>query len=313
VYVELNDSVQRYINELPQRFLHFSSDPSQVKRSFLPKAQRNLNGKKTAVIYRAGVFVREIEEGDDSVYDYNFKQSELQIDECRNSSDYTIKAAIAKLYRKASATELVPVFKALVDQKPAFEATLDPYYICPTWETPKEEQQKNWQQAWQAVAADAVLCGPSASIVEFVERKGHTAKAVKAQGIVDAAARFGIKTDSQVLTETEKNGREKLPANDVAQAAVDEVWGWLETYNLTNGAEKPPVGLFRDVMNGGSRTLGFCDSEGVYIADDQASARSKPLLKTALEEVVHWVTKAGDNSRDLQDFMFRMVVEILVS
>jgi hypothetical protein len=61
------------------------------------------------------------------------------------------------------------------------------------------------------------------------------------------------------------------------------------------------VGCFRDVMNGGSRTLGFCDETGVYIADDQASARSKPLLKTALEECVHWVTKAGDNSRDLQD------------
>jgi len=34
-------------------------------------------------------------------------------------------------------------------------------------------------------------------------------------------------------------------------------------------------------------------------------------LKTALEECIHWVTKAGDNSRDLQDFAFRMVVEIL--
>ena len=117
---------------------------------------------------------------DDSVYDYNFKQAELQIDECRNSSDYTIKAAIAKLYRKASAPELVPVFKALVDQKPTFEDTLDPHYICPSWETPQPEQQKNWQQAWQAVAADAVLCGPSATIVEFVERKGYAAKSIQA-------------------------------------------------------------------------------------------------------------------------------------
>ena len=59
------------------------------------------------------------------------RPAELQIDECRNSSDYAIKAAVAKLYRKASAAELVPVFKALVDQKPAFEAVLDPYYILP--------------------------------------------------------------------------------------------------------------------------------------------------------------------------------------
>jgi hypothetical protein len=312
VYVELNAEVQRYVDELPKRFLHFSTDPSQVKRSFLPKANRNLNGKTSAVIYRAGVFVREIEESTEtSIYDYNFKQDELQIDECRNASDYTVKGAIAKLYRKATASELVPVFKALVEQKPAFEASLDPYYICPTWETPKEEQQKNWQTAWQAVAADAVMCGPSASIVEFVERKGHTAKPIKAQGIVDAAARFGIRTDAQVLSETEKKGREITPASEAAQAAVDEVWTWLTQHNLTNDVEKPPVGCFRDVMNGGSRILGFADDTGVYIADDQASARSKPLLKTVLEECVHWVTKAGDNSRDLQDFAFRMIVEIL--
>ena len=116
VYVELNAGVQRYVDDLPKRFLHFSADPSQVKKSFLPKGDRNLNGKKTAVIYRAGVFVREIEENsDESVYDYNFKQDELQIDECRNASDYTVKAAIAKLYRRATAPELTPVFRALVD------------------------------------------------------------------------------------------------------------------------------------------------------------------------------------------------------
>ena len=127
------------------------------------------------MIYRAGVFVREIEESsDDSVYDYNFKPSELQIDECRNSSEYTIKAAIAKLYRKASAPELVPVFKALVDQKPTFEGSLDPHYICPSWETPKEEQQQAWQTAWQAVAADAVMCGPSTTIAEFVSGRATT-------------------------------------------------------------------------------------------------------------------------------------------
>ena len=103
----------------------------------------------------------------------------------------------------------------------------------------------------------------------------------------------------------------KTPATRAATAAVDEAWGWLTTYNLTNDVAKPAVGCFRDVMNGGARTLGFCDDTGVYIADDHATARSKMLLKTALEECVHWVTKAGDHSRDLQDAAFRLAVEIL--
>jgi len=51
----------------------------------------------------------------------------------------------------------------------------------------------------------------------------------------------------------------------------------------------------------------------VVIADDQASGEgvNKAVLKTALEECLHWITKAGDSSRDLQDFAFRMIVEIL--
>ena len=39
VYVEMNAEVQRYVDELPKRFLHFSADPSQVKKSFLPKGE----------------------------------------------------------------------------------------------------------------------------------------------------------------------------------------------------------------------------------------------------------------------------------
>ncbi len=313
VFVEANADVQRYMEELPKRFLHFSNDPSQVKKSFLPKSNRNTGDKKTAVIYRAGVLVREVESGEESVYDYNFKPTELAIDECRNSSDYYIKAAIARLYRKASTPELVPLFQTLVSQKPTFEATLDQDYIIPSWETPKEEQKTAWQQAWKAVAADAILCGPSATIVEFVQRKGHDAKPIKSTSFVEAGRRFGIKTDDQVLTDSEKKGRDKLPATVAAQNAVDTVWSWLVRYGLTNGYDKPHVGCFRDTMNAGSRTLGFCDDTGVYIADDQASgdAVSKSCLKTALEEVIHWVTKAGDYSRDLQDFAFRMIVEIL--
>jgi hypothetical protein len=314
VYVEMNDRVRQYVDELPKRFLHFSDKPEQVKQSLLPKADRNLNGHKTAVIYRVGVFVREIEENcDESVYDYNFKTDELQIDECRNSSDYAIKAAVAKLYQKATTPELTPVFSALMNPKPVFEACLDQHYLCSTWETPKPEQQQAWQRAWQAVAADAVMCGPFNTMVEFVERKGHIAKPIQGTGFVHAAARFGIKTDSAVLTENEKQGREKLPASPAAQTAVDTVWGWLTTYNLTNGIEKPAVGCYRDIMNGGERSMGFCDETGVYIADDQASggAVNKSVLQTALEECVHWITKARDGSRDLQDFAFRMVVEIL--
>ncbi len=158
----------------------------------------------------------------------------MAIDESRNSSDYAIRAAVARLYRQASTPELVPVFQALVDQKTIFEEHLDPDYMLSMWDKPKEEQTRAWQQAWQAVAADAVMCGPSVAIAEFIQRKGHVVQTVPSANIVQAAHRFGVKTEHQVLSENEKKGREKTPATEAAVAAVDEVWGWLTTYNLTN-------------------------------------------------------------------------------
>ena len=70
------------------------------------------------------------------------------------------------------------------------------------------------------------------------------------------------------------------------------------------------MGTFRDVMNAGSRTMGFCDETGVYIADDHCEGINKAMLKTALEECVHWVTKATDCSRDFQDLLLRLAVEM---
>ena len=64
----------------------------------MPKADRNLNGKRTAMVYKEGVLVREIEEAEEaSVYDYNFHDGELRLDESRNSSEYDIKGAAARL------------------------------------------------------------------------------------------------------------------------------------------------------------------------------------------------------------------------
>jgi len=312
VFVEMDESVRQYVDDLSKWFLHFSDDPSQVKKCFLPKADRNPSDRKTAVIYREGVFVREIQDYEkESVYDYNFKAGELPIDECRNSSDYAIRMAVSRLYRRATSEELQPVFKALTGVKPVFEENLDPTYICPSWDTPKPEQKAAWQAAWQAVGADTVMCGPLATTTDFVQRKGYATTTVRSDALVDAAQRFGIVTDGVVLSEAEKNGHEKLPATPAAQAAVDQVWDWLTACDLTNGREKPPVGCFRNVMNAGRVTLGFCDDEGVFLEEAHASGVTKMVLKTTLEEVAHWVTKATDNSRDLQDFVFRLAVEAL--
>jgi hypothetical protein len=262
------------------------------------------------VIYRGGVYVREIEESDrESVYDYNFRLDELKIDECRNSNEYYVRAAIARLYRRATATELYPVFQALAAQRQVFEGQLDVDYIMSSWEKPKDEQKSHWQRAWKAVAGDAVLCSPSDTLTDFVKRKGYDVKSISSASFAEAAAHFGVLTDATVLTSNEQKGREKVAATDAAREAVDVVWRWIEAVGLTNGKEKPLVGCYQDVMNAGSRELGFADETGVYLALDHAGSINKMVLKMALEECAHWVTGATDNSRDFQDFLLRVIVE----
>ena len=209
VYVEINDDVQRFYGELPRRFLHFSNRPQLVKESLLPKADRNLNGKRTAMIYKEGVLVREIEEAEEaSVYDYNFHDGELRLDESRNSSEYEIKGHAARLFRKATPEQLAPVFKSLVAKEQSYEATFDSYYMAPSYADPEPEQKEAWQQGWELAAGpNAVLCDASLGhTAEFVEKKGFRPKPAKAASWISAAARCGVKTAASVLDGHESNG-----------------------------------------------------------------------------------------------------------
>jgi len=314
VYVEVNSDVQRFYGELPRRFLHFSSQPQLVKESLLPKADRNLSGRRTAMIYKEGVFVREIVEGEEaSIYDYNFHDGELRLDESRNSSEYEIKGAAARLFRKATAQQLAPVFKSLVAQEPTYEATFDSYYMAPSYSDPEPEQKWAWQMGWELAAGpNAVLCDASLGHTsEFVAKKGYCPKPTKATAWISAAARCGVKTAASVLDDHESNGKQIVPATDAAITAVDTVWSWLQQINMTQGKKKPLVACFKEIMQAGNETMGFCRGDMVYFKEDIATAVNKYLLQTAFEEVTHYITGATDMSRDFQNFLIQCIVEIV--
>jgi len=311
VYVTSNTEIDQYLEELPRRFIHFSANPGDVQKRLLPKAGRNLtDGRRSVMVYREGVFVREMaEQVTESLYDYNFRGTEIQMDESRNSSEFAVKAACARALKAAEADELVPVFRSLTAMETTFESELDPHYLCPTYETPREEQQQNWQRAWQAVAGESVMCEPTAHQATLVQRKGKVAKIVQSGGWAQAAERFGIETSAKVLTDSEAGGREDVPVTSAAIKAVETAWSWLVSLDMTNNREIPTVECYRELTNAEADVMGYYDGV-VHIREDIASGDNKYLLKTAFEEVVHHVTKAGDSSRDIQNFLIDMIVEI---
>ena len=312
VYITRSVETDRYMEELPKRFLHFSDQPSDVKKRLLPKADRNLTpGRRSAMVYREGVFVRELtEQTTDSLYDYNFREPEIQIDESRNSSEYAVRAACARAMKTASADELVPIFRSLTAMEDTFEAALDPYYLGgPSYDIPKEEQRQNWQRAWEAVAGESVMCEPTAQQAILVQRKGKSAKVVKSSAWAQAAERFGITTSARVLTQSEVRGREECPVTPAALKAVEMVWGWIACLGMTNGREIPEVACYRDLTNAETDTTGYYQDGIVHLREDIASGSNKYLVKTALEECVHHATGADDGSRDFANFLIDMIVE----
>ena len=95
-----NEEIIRFFANLGKWFLHFS-EPEAITQAILAKKSRNLDPAcRTAVIYRRGVRVREIEQYSiESLFDYNL--NDLRVDESRNVDDYQCRNAAARAMAKA--------------------------------------------------------------------------------------------------------------------------------------------------------------------------------------------------------------------
>jgi hypothetical protein len=319
VFVPLNAEVFAFYENLGKWFLHFS-EPEALKKAILPKKNRNLGQRQTAVIYRRGVRVREFESSDvPSLFDYNLDN--LRLDEARRASDWDVKYFCGRALANADKRTLAVLFDRLLNSNaPAWELTFDALSLQPSNRDTADDvvrRCRSWQEAFAQVAGEsAVLTG--AGTVDQLRRKGYK-PVLAAESLVNAAERYGVNTPAKVLSADDLAGREITEASPDAQAAVDLVWDWLEEVGLTNGKEKPPVRCFTSILDGGVMLNGFYRNGEVFINSDLAGgssafagpqALSDRLLKVALEEVAHHVTQATDNSRDFQDFLLDLSVKL---
>lgn len=314
VFVPMNAQVLDVFNNLGRWFLHFS-EPESLSKAILPKNNRNLGDRKAAVIYRRGVRVREFESSDtESLFDYNL--NDLTIDESRKASDWDVKHHCGKALANADKTILAMLFDRLMNSdQGCWEFGFDTYSLQPTHHDSAEDElrkRQNWQEAFALIAGDdAVLTGDAS--VDQLERKGY--KPIKApENLIRAAEQYGVQTTAKVLSADELLGRAVTDATPDAQAAVDLVWEWLETVGLTQDKAKPPVKCFSSILDGGVMLNGFQRDGEVFINRDlcggDPNVLSDRLVHVALEETVHFVTQATDNSRDFQNFLLDLAVKL---
>ena len=319
VFLPMNAEVLEFFNSLGKWFLHFS-EPEALNKAILPKRNRNLGERKAAVIYRRGVRVREFESSDtESLFDYNL--NDLTIDESRKASDWDVKHHCGRALGSADKEILAMLFDRLMNSdRPVWEFGFDTYSLLPSHEDSTEDEvrkRQNWQEAFALVAGeDAVLTGEASA--DQLERKGY--KPIQApESMVRAAERYGVQTPARVLSTDELAGRAVTEPTPDAQLAVDVVWELLEEFGLTNGKAKPPTKCFTFILDAGVMLNGYYRDGVVFINADLAGsgsvaagrkALSDRLVKVALEECVHHVTQATDNSRDFQDFLLDLAVKL---
>lgn len=303
VFIPYTPEIEQCYRQLGKMFLHFGA-PDLLERKLLPKREPS---EDKVLIYKKGVLVAFVP--GKSVFDYNLGD-EFTLDESRNAHEWDVKYAVSMALKDAPAEQLATILTTLTKDKDVWEGKLDPAYLLSTYETGERKQKRvaAFKQAWKAVAGEkGVATSGSVNLSSFVEQKGYTPVQVP-QNWLAVLEGYDVPSETKVLTKQEKEGKVLSEATADMVAAVDWVWGLLETFDLTNGKAKPPVKGFKTIMEGAAQTWGYYDEGTVYLHSDLSAG--KFLNKVALEEVVHHVTGAGDCSRDIQDFLFRMIVEI---
>jgi hypothetical protein len=308
VFVPLTEGVLKFYTELGKWFLHFS-EPHFIKQTILPKRNRNLGEKQTAVFFRRGVRVREIEYPEtESLFDYNLNH--LEIDECRKMSDWSAKYAASQAMQQAPADCLAQILSSLLTDRSYWEHGLDADYMSPNrWgnKADNDAYAARFSEALACLGDDVVITGKEHA--DLVTRKGYRPLVVP-DNYVRVAEAVGVRTGSKVLTTDEKNNRQILPATAEVLAVVDELWGTIVWAAMNNGKEKPPVKCFAKIMDCGALPLGKYEDGVVLINADLGGEQSQLLRATVLEELAHHITQATDNSRDLQDWAFNFACKM---
>lgn len=306
VFIPYTPEIEEAYGRLASSFLHLGN-PTELSNKLLEKV-----GEGDEIrCFKKGVMVCKLD--GHSVFDYNFGD-ELEIDESRNAKDYAVRSAAATAIADATPSQLHRIFSNLATGEEVFEARLNSSTLGSEWEgsETKNRRAANWQQAWKSFAGDnAVACSYGLPVLQqFIERKGFRPVALSSPSFLKALKEYGITTEFSILDINEQKGKELMDATPEMQAAVDWAWKLCEDFKMLNGKEKPPVRAFKEIMKAEAVTLGFYDTKSKTVYLNMDLGEGFMMRQTAMEELVHHLSQATDNSRDFQDFILRLITEI---
>lgn len=302
VFLPMTYDISKFYYSLDKRFLHFSSNYNDNK-VLLEKKARSIDYEGSSVIYRKGIRVKEVYTyGKPSLYDYNL--NDLKIDESRNASGSSVKSEIAKALLNASAGEKIKLLINLSSGE-YYEKELASYDLFAP-----PEIKKLWKEAWEK-AFSSIHVLSSGVYDTLIVSKGRKPVAV-GTGWYTFLVACECPNEKTVLNDDDISGKVVHEATPAVMECLDRVWRFMVINNYTQGSNKPDARCFNVIQNG-PKTYGYYKDGCVFIHDDYSGGMSINLLQTVLEEVTHHVTKATDCSRELQEFLFKVIVEKLLN
>ena len=314
IFVPATMDVVRFHQEIGKWFLHFS-EPQNMETKLLFKKDRNCvdssgNKKSTAVIYRRGVRVREFTSSNvPSLFDYNIP--DLSIDESRTIDDWKAKFECGQALAQAE-DPTVPtlIFQKLAKEETCWELEQDGFAL--TYNIPdKLNKQQMWHNAFYAVCGKNAVLTTSA-LADRVKEKGYIPVILSNNhnGFMKFLKELSIRSDVDVLSANDLNGRKIFAPSIAVTQALNWVWDKLEQIAMTSNRPKPEVRCFKQMTESSSMTFGYWLDGTVYINEDVSQNTNNSLMDTVVEEVAHHITKATDGSRDFANFLIRMSVEL---
>ncbi len=301
IYLPLTEEVEDYVEQVKSRFICLRSNYDKTAKVLAKRAAG------PAKIFRKGVQVGEF--GEESLFDYNL--SDISLNESRNVAYYEAREKSAHAFYEHGSAEQRETFlrRLIVGSEDLWERSWPMYGLRP--DLPGMDGDKigeAWQASVRAVFGDAVLVTDDVT-KEMVRKKGYTPLKVSSE-FYSFLRGAKMPSASSVLNEHEMHGKEVTAASPQVEKTLTDVWETLSRLRMTQGKEPPKAACF--CQNTADGMFGYYKDGTCYIRSDIKDDPGLMLLQTVLEEVSHHVTGATDNSRDFQEFAFKVAAQLLM-
>lgn len=281
VYIPYTDEVKNYHENLSKYFLMINNEDFTIGN----------NPYSGLYVYRKGVLVYENPE-EKSLFRYNINH--LRVDESRNADSYIVKCYMAQELAKMNEGQIAVFLEAVFERKAFVEMDLEFAHLPEYAYGFKEKVANVWAQKYpgHVLTSDTLYeyLGKKYSQVKVASDKFY--KTLGSWGIPQAEFDGGAYGAQQ--------GFLPITVTTDCKRLFNRVWKKLEKLGLTNGKPAPKLRMFAKPMTSGSTVGGYRDGDRIFIERNYVTA------KVMIEEIGHYVTDAGDCTRDFQDWAFNL-------